>query len=660
MKEAPQPVQTFFKWVCRIFGVLMLLPSLSSILLLLIFAVFAIKHPVTFKLDRIGGLGVAWMVPTLLGLWLVRMGWRKENRSLTPLPTWLAWVCWIGGSLFLCLQALSLFISVPMAKVGAQLVSEKAPKDAMGLFFLVALCYGPIIGNLMGFLIGLVIVRWPGMRLRSVQAQPGSPVEPTVTPEPVKATPVISKNRRWSSANILHLAPDAKRLWKFDAKGKSFVLGGEQRVPHAETLPSTWVGKSWGDLLQPKLNVAWLPSENVFLRVVELPAANADETFSMVELQLEKLSPFPVTQIVWTMHYLGTHQSPPKADGTVESLQTVIVVIASRAVVEEFMGRLERDGFLSDRLEAPMLDQLEAVAPKEDSVWLFPTTIGGQNAALVAWWFGGAWRNLSFVTLPPAGDRAGELKTQLGLLAMAGEVEGWLTSHAEWHLVADPVNATEWEQLLRAALNEPVRVIPPPSPAELAGRSASRAAASTVKAQLQPEEYSARYREQFSERLWLHALGYAGVVYAVVVIFWLSMGAWVGFQARGVESQVAALGGAYTNAIQLKAKLGVLQERSQLKFAALDSMEQVAETIPAALTLRRWSFAEGSRLSLSGEVAADDTQKLIDFYDALRKAKKDNQPFFSSEGGDPLAYRQSGNNVSWSFSLILKHAEEVK
>src|ERR1019366_6659908 len=201
--------------------------------------------------------------------------------------------------------------------------------------------------------------------------------------------------------------------------------------------------KNWAALWQPKLNVAWLPAGSVFLRVLELPAANAGRTFSMVWFQLEKLSPIPVTQSVWTMHVFGTHQSAAKADGTVESLQTVVVVIVSRAVVEEFLGRLERDGFLADRLEAPMLDQLEAVSPTEDGTWLFPITIGGQNAALVAWWFGGALRNLSFVTLPAAGDRATELKNQLGLLAMAGEVEGWLTAQPKWHLVADPVRSEE-------------------------------------------------------------------------------------------------------------------------------------------------------------------------------------------------------------------------
>ncbi len=433
-------------------------------------------------------------------------------------------------------------------------------------------------------------------------------------------------------------------------------------MPHADRLPASWVAKSWGSLWHPRLNIAWLPAESVFLRVAELPAASTDETFSMVELQLEKLSPIPTTQIVWTLHVLGTHQSAAKADGTVESLQTVIVVIAARAVVEEFLGRLERDGFLSDRLEVPMLDQLESVTPEADSIWLLPLTLGGQNAALVAWWFAGAWRNLSFVTLAPAGDRAADLKTQLNLLAMAGEVEGWLTPQPHWHLVADPVNATEWEQLLRAAVNEPVQVSPPPPVVELAARSAKRAATSEAKIQLQPSEYSARFREQFFDRLWLHGLGYVGLLYVIGLVIYFSAVLWLGHKTLARESQAAALGGAYTNAIQMKARLAVLQERSALKYAALDCWQLVAENLPATITLQRSGFSDGRKLTLAGEVAAAETQKLIDFYDTLRKAqnKKTGQPFFNPtpENGDQLSYRQQGDKVVWNFSLELEQTQE--
>ncbi len=461
---------------------------------------------------------------------------------------------------------------------------------------------------------------------------------------------------RWNSCNLLHVAPDAKRVWSFDAKGGGFALRGEQRVAHTEKLPGAGITKSWSSLWQPRLNVAWLPAENVFLRVVELPASNFEETLAMVELQLEKLSPMPVTQIVWTMHVLGTHTAPAKGDAAPESLQTVVVVIAERSVVEEFLGRLEKEGFLADRLETPLLDQLAAVTPTEDGAWLFPLSLGGQSAALVAWWFGGVLRNLSFVTLPPAGDRAAELKNQLGHLAWAGELEGWLTGEPKWHLVADPVNAAEWENVLRAALNEPVQVSAPPTPVELAAHTARRAA-SAEKSNLLPAEFTAQYHQQFVDRLWLRGLAYAGLAYAVAcVIYFCAVGV-LGFRTHGVESKVAAISGNYTNAMELRAKFAVLQERAQLKYAALDCWQLVAQELPAGIPLQRLSFTDGRKLALGGQVNQDDTQKVIDFYDALRKGKLNGQSVFEPTPLDQLVYRQSGNTVVWNFALQLLHTE---
>ena len=464
---------------------------------------------------------------------------------------------------------------------------------------------------------------------------------------------------RWNTCNLLHLAPDAKRLWQFDVKGGSFVLGREQRVAHTENLPAKGIAKSWTSLWQPKLNIAWLPQESVFLRVVELPASSYDETLAMVELQLEKLSPLPVTQIVWTLHVMGTHQSPPKADGTVENLQTVVVVIAERSSVEEFLGRLEQDGFFADQLEIPMLDQLEAAATGDDGVWLFPFSLGGQNAALVAWWSGGALRNLSFVTLPASGDRAKELKDQLAHIAWSGELEGWLTSAPKWHLVADPANATEWENVLHAGLNEPVQIVPPPAPVELAGRTAKRAAGA-AHSRLLPAEFTARYHQQFVDRLWLRGLGAAGIFYAACLLVYFCAVAVLDFHTSSIEGQVSSLGGSFTNALQLRARYNVLKERQDLKYAALDCWQIVSQNLPPGITLQRFGFTDGKKLSLNGQVPADQISLITDqFYDGVRKAKLNGQPFFSPVlgSGEQLTYRQSGNVITWNFGLDLMRSE---
>jgi hypothetical protein len=486
---------------------------------------------------------------------------------------------------------------------------------------------------------------------------------------------------RWHSCNILQIASDANRLWQFDAKGGSFALNREHRGALDEPVPARFIAKSWSSLWQPRLNVAWLPLENVFLRVVELPKSNFEETFAMVELQLEKLSPMPVAQIVWTMHVLshpGDAPSRGKAgaeaaaagETKVEDLQTVVVVIAERSVVEEFLGKLEGRGYLADRLEVPMLDQLEATPATEDGlsrqseaaadVWMYPLVLAGQNAVLVAWWCGGALRSLSYVVVPPAGDRANNLKAQLAQLAWAGELEGWLTAPPNrWHLVADPANATEWENALREGLSEPVQVTPPLPPAELAAHTARRAASSGSRATLLPAEFPARYQQQFVDRLWLRGLVTTGVLYAIGVAIYFCATGFLAIQTHKVEQAVADQSGNYTNALQLKAQYDVLKERQELKYAALDCWKIVAEQLPANITLQRFSFADGKRLSLGGTAAPDQVNTLFDFNTAMQKVTANGRPMFNSHGGEPVNPHPAGNGVTWSFSLQLQNTERT-
>jgi hypothetical protein len=454
---------------------------------------------------------------------------------------------------------------------------------------------------------------------------------------------------RWNSCNVLQTAPGANRLWQFDAKGGGFVLNREHG---GEKLPSGLAAKSWSSLWHKKLNIAWLPPETVFLRVIELPKSSFEETLSMVELQLEKLSPIPVTQIVWMIHIL------PQASA--ENLQTVVAVIAQRSTVEEFLGKIEAQRFCPDRLEAPMLDQLEATPATDDGAWIYPALLNGQSTALVAWWFGGALRSLSFIVLPPGGERAKSLQGQFAQLTWAGEMEGWLTAQPKFHLVASGAVAAEWQNVLRESLGEPVQISPPLPPAELAARTARRAAAANPGgAALLPPEFSTRYHQQFVDRLWLRGLIATGVLYAVCVAIYFCATGLLGVQTRKVEQQAADLGGSYTNALQLKARYEVLKQRQQLKYAALDCWKLLAENLPEGISLQRFSFANGQTLALNGTVTPDQIGLLTDhFYDPLRKAQLNGQPMFDLSGGEQLTYRQSGNVVSWNFSLLLKHTEE--
>jgi hypothetical protein len=472
-----------------------------------------------------------------------------------------------------------------------------------------------------------------------------------VAPKPI-ARPVIKTKRRApiSGCNVLQVTADARHLWQFASRGRGFVLSREQTSLGAEPLPAKAVAKDWTNLWQRKLNIAWLSPEQVFLRVAQLPASDFEETVSMVELQLEKLSPIPVTQIVWSIQVL------PHAEG---SLQTVIVMIAARNAVEEFLGKLEGQGFMADRLEMPRLDLLRATTVTTDGAWLYPDPASAIPTALVAWWYGGVLQNLALITLPQA-KRAASLREQLLQMAWAGELEGWLTATPTWHLVADPQVAAQWDPDLREALEQPAEVTAPPASAALAAMTAQRVSQTEPQANLLPAEYSTRYQQQFVDRLWMRGLGTVIGLYLFGVMIYF---AWLQFSDMGttkVEQEVANIGPTYTNALQLKARYDVLKTTHELTYAALDCWKVVAELLPDGVTLEGFNFNDGKRLSLNGTAPTEQTKNLTQFDKDLRSATINGQLLFDPLAGDHLTYHNSqANTVSWQCVLELKRAGDI-
>jgi hypothetical protein len=497
---------------------------------------------------------------------------------------------------------------------------------------------------------GISLALKPGGSEKAAVKTDAAPTPDSLSSPPPARKPKAARRAALSLCNVLHTGPDAREVWQFDAH-RNFSLSRGHTVPESEQLPANLVQKTWGSLWQPKLNVAWLPAESVFLRVVHLPQSSFEETLSMVELQLEKLSPIPVTQMVWSAHPM-----PQSAEG----LQTLIVVFAERKAVEEFLGKLEGQGYLADRLEMSVLDQLQATSVSEDGAWIYPGAWGGHNTALVAWWYGGVVQNLNFITLPTTGDRAAGLKEQLAQMVWAGELEGWLTAQPTWQLVAHEADAREWEPPLREGLEAPLTITTPLNPAQLAALTAQRAAESDAKTNLLPPEFATRYRQQFVDRLWGRGLLGLGAVYLVgVAIFFAGLSV-QSFRASGVEKQVKGLSREYTNTIQLKARYQVLKDRQELKFAALDCWKATAELMPESLGLETFGLVDGRRLTLNGTVPPGQVTDIYDFYDAMRKVVVNEQLLFNPEKGTPpvsRAVQTGGATATWNFVLELKRAE---
>jgi hypothetical protein len=452
------------------------------------------------------------------------------------------------------------------------------------------------------------------------------------------------KAARWHTCNVLDARQDRRELWQCGRDSAGAKIESERVVLSTDPLPAEQVRRTLRDLWQPRLNVAWLPSDQVFLRVIELPPGEPQELPGMVELQLERLSPLPVAQVVWTFEPLPVPAGEP---------QTVIVAIAARTVVEEFLGNLEGAGYLADRLELPQIQELLATQVGGEGVWIFPREEGTRAVCLVAWWQGGRLRNLNLMLLPAEGPGA-HLVEQLKQVAWAGEMEGWLEGEPEWHLVASEELGAELETALREMA--PARLVRE-TPLALA-KLATLSAASRARANLVPPERAVRYRQEFIDRLWMRALGMLGLVYLLGVLGYFAALQVLGYQKDRVEQQAGFAAGAYTNALQLRDKVQILQEQVNLKFAALDCLKAAAEALPVELTLNQLTFTRGKKLGLFGTVPADQQSKVYSYNEALTKASVNGQPLFSQVVPKNIQGSAAANQpLNWSVECEIRRSD---
>jgi hypothetical protein len=467
--------------------------------------------------------------------------------------------------------------------------------------------------------------------------------------------------------NILHLGENARELWQFNLTGNNENLTAENRSLASTPLPSALVAKSWRSLWQRKLNIAWLPADQVYLRVVQLPACADDELQSMVELQLEKLSPIPVTQIVWSLEVVPSAPQQATPAPTAEPsgdtppaapppMQTVIVVIVARNLVEAFLGQLENQGFLADRLEFPALHHLLTLPVEADGVWIYPKIIEGKNIFLAAWWTRGVLQYIALLTLPSDHRWSDCLKDHMNQMAWSGEAEGWLGSKLGCHLIADPETAAVWEPILTDWLGEAPQVIPPLPARDLAALDARRLMKRESRVNLMPAEHTARYRQQYTDRLWMRGLGAVVILYLIGVLVYLGALEVLKYQYNRMQKQVKALAPDYQKTLQLRARVHVYQQRQDLKYTALDCWRVVSELIPEDLALESLSFQRG-KLVVSGMVPADQVTKVNEFNQAMISATIEGRRVFNKVGSPNSQTGAGGQTYSWNFTCELPVTE---
>ena len=461
---------------------------------------------------------------------------------------------------------------------------------------------------------------------------------------------MAGKKTKWSSCNLLEPATEGSRLCQFSVSSKKVKLSGDLRVADLIELPAKAVGKDWRDLLSRKLNIATLPPEKVFLRVVELPECEPDELLPMVEFQIEDLSPLPMAQAVWSA------EAVPGSTGT-EGNQTVLVMIAERGVVEGRLDELEAANYLADRVEVPLLRELVPGEPREDGAHIQLVQGADSVLALVSWWFAGRLRDVNSFNLPDTAASRDELVEKINSVALAGAVAGWMPDEPACHLAKRGDVAADWNTALAKCFGR-IREVEPMSEVDLATAAVEFTARTTAPG-LMLEDYSARNRQRFQDGLWMQGIKGAVALMLMGLCIFFAYGSWLQGNLEDLNQQVKVQGLQYTNALSLKAKMQTLKKQEALKTAALNAWSEVAIGLPGELKFTQLMFSsdrtlEGNtsrKLRIVG-TADDGKETFIDDYNlvlARMEVKgREGQKLFSSVSPGPSRKDPRKKLTTWS------------
>ena len=461
---------------------------------------------------------------------------------------------------------------------------------------------------------------------------------------------MAGKKTKWSSCNLLESATEGSRLCQFSVSSKKVKLSGDLRVAEGDDPPAKAVGKDWSDLLRRKLNIATLPPEKVFLRVVELPECEPDELLPMVEFQIEDLSPLPMAQAVWSA------EAVPGSTGT-EGNQTVLVMIAERGVVEGRLDELEAVNYLADRVEVPLLRELVPGEPREDGAHIQLVQGADSVLALVSWWFAGRLRDVNSFNLPDTAASRDALVEKINSIALAGEVAGWMPDEPACHLAKRGDVAADWNTALAKCFGR-IREVEPMSEVDLATAAVEFTARTTAPG-LMLEDYSARNRQRFQDGLWMQGVKGAVALMLIGLCFFFAYGSWLQSDLDDLNQQVKVQGLQYTNALSLKAKMQTLKKQEALKTAALNAWSEVAIGLPGELKFTQLMFSSdrtldgntSRKLRIVG-TADDGKETFIDDYNLvlarMEVEGREGQKLFSSVSPGPSRKDPRKKLTTWS------------
>ncbi len=362
---------------------------------------------------------------------------------------------------------------------------------------------------------------------------------------------------------------------------------------------------------------AVLPTDKVLLRVVDLPSTDAEELADMVELQVDKFSPFPVEHMAVSFEVLSVQGQDSR----------VLIAACKRDLVESLGDLFEAAGRQPDRIDVAAAGWWHHVRALEES------QVEGRHGMLLL--------DASGSELVIAQNGVPLMVRSLGAQADASNEEYYrelaeeagytLTSlESEWGMHA-ALDLTLWHhgdvpQLLVDLLQQEsgVAVITrsldelPPLSAGIAARSvqALEDEQPTLDLTLTEWKAAASSRKGQQKLLMLVASLLAIWLVGMAAVFAVSH---VGrSQVERLRDEVQSLEAPAEEVMVLRRRVNSMEQYADRTHSALEILREIAENMPDGVEMTSFSYRKAGQVNIRGEAVR--VEPIYDFLGELEQS----------------------------------------
>jgi hypothetical protein len=402
------------------------------------------------------------------------------------------------------------------------------------------------------------------------------------------------------------------------------------------------------DELEGACSIA-LPARQVLLRVVDLPTPDPDEIEGMIELQVDKFSPFPVEHLIVSYEQLEASEHSTR----------VLIAAVQRRDVENLGDAFQDLGAALWHIDVDVLGwwHLLAEAPASADSGFQVTLLTQPDDTLLVVSQNGTPMLFRSLGDPHDTDRTGFID------AVAEEINYTLTSmEAEWGVATVPQvtvwhaepDASDLVEGLGKVLGIPTQGVPlsqlPPLSQGLAQRAAERGPGMV---NLAPPEWAADRDSRKWKRNLILASSILFAIWLVVVGSFLGV---LGARKAGlakVRAQAEALAGPAEEVRIIQEKIAFLEQYKDRTRSALEVLRGATLALPSEVELSAFIYKKNGKLTLRGEAAQQPP--IIDFFQALQ-----DDPIFGevTPGKIQGSTRSGTTRMSFSVSADLSMGQE--